>query len=204
MVLQRDRALTWPGFGVGGGSMSGGFEPDANIRCDAASEGANARLIAREAKAKIYLCQTRRPRLLSGFHGRRRQTFRPQSLFTRLFMRTQFIKWFFIVCLLGSGTVYSALILLLFPFVGRSGRYWLAAQWCRAMVAWMRWLPGVTCSVEGLEHLRMDRRFCCAVTNRLGRRWHFSRCFHGASVSSSRKICCAFRSLAGCCVASIW
>ena len=68
-------------------------------------------------------------------------------------MRSKFLKWFFIVGLLGSGTVYSALILVLFPFAGRSGRYWLAAQWCRAMVAWMRWLPGVTCSVEGLEHL---------------------------------------------------
>jgi len=68
-------------------------------------------------------------------------------------MRSKFLKWFFIVCLLGSGTVYSAFILVLFPFAGRSGRYWLAAQWCRAMVAWMRWLPGVTCSVEGLEHL---------------------------------------------------
>lgn len=68
-------------------------------------------------------------------------------------MRSSVTKWLFIVCLLGSGTLYSAFILLLFPFVGRGGRYWLAAQWCRAMVAWMRWLPGVNCSVEGLEHL---------------------------------------------------
>ncbi|WP_144162000.1 lysophospholipid acyltransferase family protein [Paraburkholderia sp. BCC1885] len=68
-------------------------------------------------------------------------------------MRTKFFKCFFIFGLLGSGMLYSALILLLFPFVGRAGRYWLAAQWCRAMVAWMRLSPGVTCSVEGLEHL---------------------------------------------------
>jgi len=68
-------------------------------------------------------------------------------------MRSTFIKWLFIVCLLGSGTFYSIGILMLFPFVGRSGRYWLAAQWCRAMVAAMRWLPGITCSMEGLEHL---------------------------------------------------
>jgi 1-acyl-sn-glycerol-3-phosphate acyltransferase len=68
-------------------------------------------------------------------------------------MRFKFTKWLFIVCLLGSGMVYSALILLLFPFVGRAGRYWLAAQWCRAMVAWMRWLPGVSCSLEGFAQL---------------------------------------------------
>jgi 1-acyl-sn-glycerol-3-phosphate acyltransferase len=73
--------------------------------------------------------------------------------FIRLSMRTAFIKWLFIICLLGSGTFYSIGILMLFPFVRRSGRYWLAAQWCRAMVAAMRWLPGITCSLEGLEHL---------------------------------------------------
>jgi 1-acyl-sn-glycerol-3-phosphate acyltransferase len=73
--------------------------------------------------------------------------------FIRLIMRSAFVKWLFIVYLLGSGTLYSAGILLLFPFVGRGGRYWLASQWCRALVAVMRWLPGITCSVDGLEHL---------------------------------------------------
>src|SRR5258707_10381476 len=68
-------------------------------------------------------------------------------------MRPVLFKWLFIIYLLGSGTVYSALILLLFPFVGRAGRYWLAAQWCRALVAVMRVLFGITCSIEGLEHL---------------------------------------------------
>jgi 1-acyl-sn-glycerol-3-phosphate acyltransferase len=71
----------------------------------------------------------------------------------RLTMRYTFIKWLFIVYLLGSGTLYSIGILVLYPFVGRSGRYWLAVQWCRALVVVMRWLPGITCSVEGLEHL---------------------------------------------------
>jgi 1-acyl-sn-glycerol-3-phosphate acyltransferase len=68
-------------------------------------------------------------------------------------MRSTLIKWLFIVYLLGSGMMYSIGILALFPFVGRSRRYWLAAQWCRAMVVVMRWLPGITCSVEGLERL---------------------------------------------------
>lgn len=68
-------------------------------------------------------------------------------------MRQVFFKWLFIIYLLGSGTLYSALILVLFPFVGRAGRYWLAAQWCRALVVVMRVLPGITCSIEGLEHL---------------------------------------------------
>lgn len=82
-------------------------------------------------------------------------TLRPgrQANFLRLPMRSTFLKWLFIVYLLGSGTLYSTGILVLFPFVGRSGRYWLATQWCRAMVAVMRWLPGITCSVQGLEHL---------------------------------------------------
>jgi 1-acyl-sn-glycerol-3-phosphate acyltransferase len=68
-------------------------------------------------------------------------------------MRPVLFKWLFIVYLLGSGTLYSALILVLFPFVGRAGRYWLARQWCRALVVVMRVLFGVTCSIEGLEHL---------------------------------------------------
>jgi hypothetical protein len=36
-------------------------------------------------------------------------------------------------------------ILLLFPFVGRAGPYWLAKQWCMTLVAVMRWLPGLSC-----------------------------------------------------------
>ena len=68
---------------------------------------------------------TRTSGFARGLDGRRRNTFRLHSLFTRFFMRSKFIKWFFIVGLLGSGTVYSALILVLFPFAGRSGRYWL-------------------------------------------------------------------------------
>src|SRR6201996_8168553 len=68
-------------------------------------------------------------------------------------MRSTFTKWLFIVYLLGSGTLYSILILLLFPFVGRAGRYWLARQWCLALVFVMRWLPGVSCSVDGLQNL---------------------------------------------------
>jgi 1-acyl-sn-glycerol-3-phosphate acyltransferase len=68
-------------------------------------------------------------------------------------MRSTFTKWLFIVYLLGSGTLYSMAILLLFPFVGRAGRYWLAKQWCRALVVVMRWLPGVSCSIEGLENI---------------------------------------------------
>ncbi|MFM0093941.1 lysophospholipid acyltransferase family protein, partial [Paraburkholderia sediminicola] len=68
-------------------------------------------------------------------------------------MRSTFTKWLFIVYLLGSGTLYSMAILLLFPFVGRAGRYWLAKQWCRALVVVMHWLPGVSCSIEGLEHI---------------------------------------------------
>jgi 1-acyl-sn-glycerol-3-phosphate acyltransferase len=68
-------------------------------------------------------------------------------------MRSTFVKWLFVVYLFISGTLYSTGMLVLFPFIGRSGRYWLAEQWCRAMVGVMRWLPGVTCSVEGLEHL---------------------------------------------------
>ena len=43
-------------------------------------------------------------------------------------MRSTFTKWLFIVYVLGSGTLYSMVILLLFPFVGRAGRYWLAKQ----------------------------------------------------------------------------
>ncbi|MDE1181581.1 lysophospholipid acyltransferase family protein [Paraburkholderia sp.] len=68
-------------------------------------------------------------------------------------MRSTLVKWLFIVYLLGSGTLYSIVILLLYPFAGRQGHYWLAKQWCRALVAVMRWLPGITVSVEGLEHL---------------------------------------------------
>ncbi|SEF05201.1 1-acyl-sn-glycerol-3-phosphate acyltransferase [Burkholderia sp. WP9] len=71
----------------------------------------------------------------------------------QVLMRSTITKWLFIVYLLGSGTLYSIVILLLFPFVGRAGRYWLAKQWCRALVFVMRWLPGVSCSIEGLEHL---------------------------------------------------
>ncbi|SAL23729.1 phospholipid/glycerol acyltransferase [Caballeronia humi] len=63
------------------------------------------------------------------------------------------VKWLFATYLLGSGIVWSILILPLFPFVGRRGRYWLARQWCRAVVVMMRVIVGVTCSVEGLEHL---------------------------------------------------
>jgi 1-acyl-sn-glycerol-3-phosphate acyltransferase len=68
-------------------------------------------------------------------------------------MPRNFIKWLFATYLLGSGIVWSILILPLFPFVGRRGRYWLARQWCRAVVVMMRVITGVTCSVEGLEHL---------------------------------------------------
>lgn len=68
-------------------------------------------------------------------------------------MHRTFVKWLFATYLLGSGTVWSILILPLFPFIGRSGRYWLARQWCRAMVRMMRVITGVSCSVEGLEHL---------------------------------------------------
>lgn len=68
-------------------------------------------------------------------------------------MPRNFIKWVFATYLLGSGIVWSILILPLFPFVGRRGRYWLARQWCRAVVVMMRVITGVTCSVEGLEHL---------------------------------------------------
>jgi hypothetical protein len=66
----------------------------------------------------------------------------------RLTMRSTFIKWLFIVYLFGSGTLYSIGILALFPFVARSGRYRLAAQWRRALVVVMRWLPGITCSTD--------------------------------------------------------
>ena len=62
-------------------------------------------------------------------------------------------QWLFATYLLGSGIVWSILILPLFPFVGRRGRYWLARLWCRAVVVMMRVITGVTCSVEGLEHL---------------------------------------------------
>jgi 1-acyl-sn-glycerol-3-phosphate acyltransferase len=68
-------------------------------------------------------------------------------------MRTVLNKWLFIVYLLGSGTIWSTMMLLLYPFVGRSGRYALAALWCRALVRVMRVLPGIRCSIEGLEHL---------------------------------------------------
>lgn len=68
-------------------------------------------------------------------------------------MRSTLVKWLFATYLLGSGTIWSILILPLFPFVGRNGRYWLARQWCRAMVTMMRVITGVGVSVEGLEHL---------------------------------------------------
>jgi 1-acyl-sn-glycerol-3-phosphate acyltransferase len=68
-------------------------------------------------------------------------------------MRAVLTKWLFIVYLLGSGTIWSTLMLIVYPFVGRSTRYALAATWCRALVAVMRVLPGVRCSIEGLEHL---------------------------------------------------
>ena len=68
-------------------------------------------------------------------------------------MHRTIVKWLFATYLLGSGTVWSILILPLFPFVGRGGRYWLAKQWCRAMVKMMRVITGVSCSVEGLENL---------------------------------------------------
>jgi 1-acyl-sn-glycerol-3-phosphate acyltransferase len=59
----------------------------------------------------------------------------------------------FPVYLLGSGIVWSILILPLFPFAGRAGRYALARLWCRAMVVMLRVMTGVSCSVEGIEHL---------------------------------------------------
>ena len=68
-------------------------------------------------------------------------------------MRRTLVKWLFATYLLGSGIVWSILILPLFPFVGRNGRYRLATLWCRAVVVMMRVITGVTCSVEGLEHL---------------------------------------------------
>ncbi|CDY79766.1 1-acyl-sn-glycerol-3-phosphate acyltransferase [Caballeronia glathei] len=68
-------------------------------------------------------------------------------------MRRTLVKWLFATYLLGSGIVWSILILPLFPFVGRNGRYRLARLWCRAMVVMMRVITGVTCSVEGLEQL---------------------------------------------------
>jgi 1-acyl-sn-glycerol-3-phosphate acyltransferase len=75
-------------------------------------------------------------------------------IFTTYFlMHRTIVKWLFATYLLGSGTVWSILILPLFPFVGRGGRYWLAKQWCRAMVKMMRVITGVSCSVEGLENL---------------------------------------------------
>jgi 1-acyl-sn-glycerol-3-phosphate acyltransferase len=77
----------------------------------------------------------------------------PQINLNKAPMRSTFAKWLFIFYLLGSGTLYSMAILLLFPFVGRAGRYWLAKQWCRALVVVMRWVPGVSCSIEGLEHI---------------------------------------------------
>jgi 1-acyl-sn-glycerol-3-phosphate acyltransferase len=68
-------------------------------------------------------------------------------------MRAAFNKWLFIVYLLGSGTLWSTLMLVLYPFISRAARYRLAALWCRVLVAVMRGMFGIGCSIEGLEHL---------------------------------------------------
>lgn len=68
-------------------------------------------------------------------------------------MRAVLVKWLFIVYLLGSGTLWSTVMLLLYPFISRSARYRLAALWCRALVAVMRGAFGIRCTIEGLEHL---------------------------------------------------
>jgi len=52
---------------------------------------------------------------------------RPRALPTftiiNLSMHRTFVKWLFATYLLGSGTVWSILILPLFPFVGRGGGF---------------------------------------------------------------------------------
>src|SRR6201999_3135745 len=58
---------------------------------------------------------------------------RHPPVISRISMRRTFVKWLFATYLLGSGIVWSILILPLFPFVGRNGRYRLATLWCRAV-----------------------------------------------------------------------
>jgi 1-acyl-sn-glycerol-3-phosphate acyltransferase len=48
---------------------------------------------------------------------------------------------------------YATACFIAFPFLRPDGRYWMAAGWCRATLAVLRYLNGIRYRVEGLENL---------------------------------------------------
>lgn len=64
-----------------------------------------------------------------------------------------FVSWVFFIYLVTSGILWSIVVLPVFPFAGRNGRYWLAKLWCHAVLVVLRRVIGLSSSVEGIEFL---------------------------------------------------
>ena len=43
--------------------------------------------------------------------------------------------------------------ILLFPMLGSKGRHRVASFWCRSILSWLKLTCGVSCKIEGIEHL---------------------------------------------------
>ena len=49
--------------------------------------------------------------------------------------------------------VICANFILLFPLLGPEGRHRVASFWCRSILSWLKLACGVSCKIEGIEHL---------------------------------------------------